>query len=973
MKVQNRKRMSLHAQLSIFFLLLILAVAGSIGGYAYYSSRTMLESITSDLMSRINRDTQSELRHTLDSAAMAVNMVSLTSLPQTQNPTDRLQYLRLMQETLDRSDTLVSIYLGYGSGDFFLLRRLRTPEEIEQFKAPEGTHYILQSIERSMQPPRGQFIYMDAKLQVLLREDKPGYPASYDPRTRSWYKDALSHNQTLISDSYLFFTTQKVGVTISTQAEKTRTVVGVDIALDSLDEALNRQKVTPNTQLALVTPAGKLIAHANVDTEQASKEQEIGDQVLLSIDRSGIPVLAGLVPALKALPQGETYSASESDSNQQWRVSISPLQLLGSTTLYLMMAVPDYELMATVINQRNLSIALTLLILLASIPITITVARTLVNPIKQLAVEAEAIRRFDFSMPISIQSSTLEVDQLAVTMDGMKQTIRRFLSVSESVATEENFDRLLPILLSEAIAFAEAEAGVLYMVDAGNLDPAAALDNNGADLLVKVLPLTVDTHAPLIHEALLDQAPAMGDVDAAVALEMGLARVPGIEKLTYAVVVPLMNRGKHLIGCLLLLRAEAFDVAHVSFIKALSGAAASSLETRELIKAQRELFEAFIQLIAGAIDSKSPYTGGHCLRVPELTKMLARAACEQNAGPFKDFQLTEYEWEAVHVAAWLHDCGKMTTPDYVVDKATKLETIYDRIHEVRMRVEVLKRDAEIASLKRIAEGASETQEKTRLAEELLQLDEDFQFVAHCNEGGEYLEPEKGERLKMIAARTWQRTLDDRIGISYEELQRKMGVAQHNLPVTEQLLSDKPEHLFERTPQNQIAKDNPWGFSMDVPERLYNKGELHNLLVSRGTLTQEDRYKINEHIVQTIIMLNKLPFPKHLRSVPEIAGGHHEKMDGTGYPKRLVRAEMSPVARMMAIADIFEALTAADRPYKRGKTLSESIKIMYRMKQEHHIDPELFDLFLSSGVYLVYAERFMHPEQIDEVAIENYLG
>ena len=414
------------------------------------------------------------------------------------------------------------------------------------------------------------------------------------------------------------------------------------------------------------------------------------------------------------------------------------------------------------------------------------------------------------------------------------------------------------------------------------------------------------------------------------------------------------------------------DNARLSFIEALSGSAAVSLETKELIRAQKQLFEAFITLIAGAIDAKSAYTGGHCARVPELTKMLARAACEQNSGPYKDFSLDEDAWEAVHVAAWLHDCGKVTTPEYVVDKATKLETLYDRIHEIRMRFEVLKRDAEIDCLKAISAGEPEATAHARLSEQLAQLDDDFAFVAACNEGGEFMSPEKQERLQSIAARHWQRTLDDRIGISHEEKQRKEHTPATDLPAMETLLADKPEHRVERLAHDNIAEDNPWGFKMQVPELLYNRGELYNLSVARGTLSEEERYKINEHIVQTLIMLSQLPFPKHLRNVPEIAAGHHEKMDGSGYPKRLRGEDMSPLARMMAIADIFEALTAVDRPYKKGKTLSEAIKIMSLMKKDQHIDPDLFDLFLRSGVYREYAARFMRPEQIDTVDITAYI-
>jgi hypothetical protein len=218
-----------------------------------------------------------------------------------------------------------------------------------------------------------------------------------------------------------------------------------------------------------------------------------------------------------------------------------------------------------------------------------------------------------------------------------------------------------------------------------------------------------------------------------------------------------------------------------------------------------------------------------------------------------------------------------------------------------------------------------------------------------------------------------RTLDDRVGVSWEERSRKDREPARPLPAPERLLADKPEHVVLRPPQERIPADNPWGFRIEMPEHKYNRGELHNLAIGRGTLTAEERYVINDHIVQTIVMLSRLPFPKHLRRAPEFAGGHHEKLDGTGYPKRLAAGEMSLPARAMAIADIFEALTAADRPYKKAKKLSESIRIMDRMRADRHIDPDLFALFLSSGVYREYAEQHLLPEQIDEVDVAPYVA
>ena len=294
----------------------------------------------------------------------------------------------------------------------------------------------------------------------------------------------------------------------------------------------------------------------------------------------------------------------------------------------------------------------------------------------------------------------------------------------------------------------------------------------------------------------------------------------------------------------------------------------------------------------------------------------------------------------MHIAAWMHDCGKVTTPEYVVDKATKLETLYDRIHEIRTRFEVLKCDVWINYWQARALGGDDQQLTSQRDASLSQLDDDFAFVARSNLGGEAMAAADLERLSTIAKHTWTRTLDDRLGVSWEENKRQEGREEQSLPVTECLLDDKPEHLFLRPETELISPDNPSGFKLDVPQFKFNRGELYNLSITRGTLTYEERYIINNHIVQTILMLSHLPFPSYLGNIAEIAGGHHEKMDGSGYPKRLKREEMSLAARMMAIADIFEALTASDRPYKRGKTLSEALKIMTGMCRDAQVSHDI---------------------------------
>jgi HD-GYP domain-containing protein (c-di-GMP phosphodiesterase class II) len=399
--------------------------------------------------------------------------------------------------------------------------------------------------------------------------------------------------------------------------------------------------------------------------------------------------------------------------------------------------------------------------------------------------------------------------------------------------------------------------------------------------------------------------------------------------------------------------------------------------TARLLKAKQEietLFTAITELIPGAIDAKSPYTGGHCKRVPVVAAMLAKAAHASSDPPFVDFSMdTPDQWREFETAAKLHDCGKITTPEYVVDKATKLETIYNRVHEIRMRFEVLLRDAEIdLCRRRLAGEIDDDALKSELAQRRQQIVDDFAFVAQCNIGGEFMADETIERLAEIGKRTWVRHLDDRLGISQDEAALKSGRPPAPLPTIEPLLADKPEHIIPRT-QADPFYGNSYGFRMQVPEHQYNLGEFYNLSIRKGTLSPEDRFKINEHIVQTIIMLEQLPFPETMQAVADIAGAHHETMIGTGYPRRLKKEQMSIPARIMAIADIFEALTAADRPYKSPKTLNQALRIMSFMRDDQHIDAELFDLFLTSGIHQTYAEQHLKPTQIEAVDIGQYLS
>lgn len=579
-------------------------------------------------------------------------------------------------------------------------------------------------------------------------------------------------------------------------------------------------------------------------------------------------------------------------------------------------------------------------------------------------------------------------------------SFKRLIDIGIALSSEKDSNRLMETILLEAKGIGQADGGTLYIRNREDkLDftimrtdslGIASGGTTGNEINLPAVAMYLDDGEPNLKNLasfVANTGETVNLEDAYATTEFDLSGTKKFDESTgyksiSFLTVPLKNNTGRVIGVLQLLNSldqegnvRPFSTEIQPLIEALASQAAVSLENQNLLESQKNLLDSFIELMASAVDAKSPYTGGHCQRVPELTEMLTEAACKSKLPPFADFDLNEEEWYELHIGAWLHDCGKVTTPEYVVDKATKLETMTDRIHEIRTRFEVLKRDRIIAYQKQLLGDVEDNEVlKYALEKDLAQLDDDFAFIAECNLGGEFMEQERLDRLKQISGHEWSRTLDDRIGISFDEAKRKNRTEAPELPVTERLLSDRPDHIVEHDVVVHSADpNNPYGFKVDVPEHKYNLGEVYNLSVARGTLTNEERFKINDHIVQTIVMLENLPFPKHLERVPEIAGGHHEKMDGTGYPKKIMGGEMSIPARIMAIADVFEALTAADRPYKKPKTLSESIKIMGFMVKDQHLDPDLFQLFLISGVYKDYAERFLEPSQIDEVDVGQYLS
>jgi HD-GYP domain-containing protein (c-di-GMP phosphodiesterase class II) len=778
-------------------------------------------------------------------------------------------------------------------------------------------------------------------------------------------------------------------------------VLDTDLDLPALNRFLRAVSAEYRVELQIVElgEAPRLLGGKTVDGAPSAPSAELADLI-----------------AASAAPEGFVDQAPLG-GGRHW-VGARRMTLPGGVQWMVVVSRPASAIDASLRRQLLEVGGMGVVLVLALALISARLARRFGQPLRELEQNVAAIEQRGANAPVVLGAATRafqETLHLGQGLERMSQALRQReedLSVSNQelratagdlvtartklaqivdngirLGRERDRDKLLRDVLFGARDIAHCQAATLF-IRTEQQTLRFALRTSDDELPSFEIPLYDHNGEPVhqyvsTHVALTAQSVVIDDVYAETRFDLSGTRAfseaSGM-RVVSMLTVPLYPREGEVIGILQMLNCLdpdtgavlPFDPETVGFIEALAAQSAVTIENQNLLLAQKELMDAMIKVIAGAIDAKSAYTGGHCERVPELALMLAEAATQVKHGPLAEFGFhTEDEWTEFRIGAWLHDCGKMTTPEYVVDKATKLETLYNRIHEVRTRFEVLLRDAEIATHRAIAAGQEADSAWAAFETRQAQLQADFAFVAETNLGAESMAPGSAERIRAIAGQTWWRHFDDRIGLSHGEETRLAGVPAPALPALETLLADKPQHIVPRGKDAEL--DPKHGFQVQVPEHLYHHGEIHNLCIARGTLTEEERFKINEHIIQTIVMLDGMPFPKHLRRVPEYAGTHHETLIGTGYPRKLTAQQMSVPSRIMAIADIFEALTASDRPYKKAKTLSECIRILSFFKKDRHIDPVLFDLFLTSGVYRRYAERYLRPEQIDEVNIQPYLG
>lgn len=935
---------SLQWLVALAIMLGMLLLGAGLAWQGYRGIQQALVAAAGDAAQQLGKTIDERARRLVEPVQSSIRLLAFN--PAADNLAQRLDRLPQLIESLNANTMLSAAYVGYPNGEFLLVRRLKEAQLLQRFAAPAGTSFLVQSVSRGDDGAMlGEWRFYDPALTLLKSEVKPDY--HYDPRVRPWFAEAFGQSGTVLTRPYVFFTTREIGMTLAQRSVDGASVIGMDVSVDDLSSETGDLRMTAGTEIAVVDGQGSVVAYPDL----ARVIVREGEAVRLSrITELGIPSLERLF----SNPPQSTRPEAFQVEGKTWYGMREQLTTLAGQDLQVLIAVPAHELLAGA-RQELLgqllwaAVLMAVLLLLGGL-----LGRRIGRPLRLLADQVSALASFDFSREVGIKSRVTEVRELSRVLGRMSGTIRNFQAITLTLSRENQLERMLDGVLGHLVDAADASAGAVYLLDAERdlLRLATACRSDGYP---DELPIGERDHGQLAN---------------------AVTRALALEGRSHAVV--LNDRSHALLGILVLqLDSEQLGEPFRRFVEELSGAAAVAIETRQLVEAQRRLLDAMIKLLADAIDAKSPYTGGHCERVPQLAQMLLDKVVAADAGPFAGFSMTEAERYEFRVAAWLHDCGKVTSPEYVVDKATKLETLYNRIHEVRTRFEVLWRDAELTYWKGVASGGDRQALQRALDQSQAELQDAFAFVAKANIGGEFMQEEDIERLHHIGQRRWQRHFDNRLGISRDEEQRFAGVPPVQLPVDEPLLADRNEHRVPWGPRKPpVVKGDPrnaWGFDMRLPANASDHGELYNLSIRRGTLNDEERFKINEHIVQTIVMLSSLPFPRHLRRVPDIAGNHHERMDGNGYPRRLGKADLGIAERVMAIADIFEALTAADRPYKAAKTLSESVKILVFMARDNHVDGELLRLFLSSGVYREYGERFLRAEQMDEVDVGYWLG
>jgi HD-GYP domain-containing protein (c-di-GMP phosphodiesterase class II) len=518
------------------------------------------------------------------------------------------------------------------------------------------------------------------------------------------------------------------------------------------------------------------------------------------------------------------------------------------------------------------------------------------------------------------------VDEVTVYAERLGGQIKKLSDIGRALSGVYDLNTLLEMIVDQARSFTNADAGTLYIVEDNTLRFQIVQNDS---LKIRMGGKTGET-IPFPPVELKES-----NVSAFVALKGTSVNIPdvydtdlfdftGPKKFDQStgyrsksmLVVPMKNHDNDVIGVLQLLNATnptnkqviAFSQDYENLSESLASQAAVSITNAKLISNMTELFEAFVKVMATAIDEKSPVTGGHIRRVADLTLTMAEVIHNHDGGTFKDITFSPDQMYELRIAAYMHDIGKVTSPVEIVEKAKKLQTIFDRIHYVRLRMDYMiqkvkleGQEKKIALLEKKADTSEIKKIEADSEKQILELEEIRAFINKCNEPGEFLEDETLERLKEISQKTY----------------------------------------FDNEGQEQpfITED-----------------ELVNLSIRRGSITEAERKKMQDHAAVTLRMLKQIPFTKKLKNIPSFAGAHHEFINGKGYPLGLKGDEIPFEGKLMAVTDIAEALTASDRPYKKAMPLETVYRILRSMSEKGELDSELVELFIGQEIYKIYQEK-----------------
>lgn len=903
---------------------------------AHLAIEKFAEQLTLSMSSRINE----KMRSFIDVSAANIHRLTHAPLGKHDDYTHRSQKIVDFINVLNSSPVVSAIYTAYPDGTFIIVRSISNKNSYENEIYPDKAEYILilSDVNKSN---FNDYYFFSLDADFVSKMEIKG--DDFDPRVRDWYRLAQESPGPHLSDPYYFFNTSVSGISLSEKARQEDVVLGMDIDLSMLGDQMRHYRPTANAEYAIVAEGKGVVARAKYNNYD---NLNIASNYIDPID-----ILMEIFP-----PNGRSVSFEA--ENKHWFGVNIPLASIGDGNFRLFVAIPDSDLTVDLWADFRQQAVIAGIFTFGLMILGWFIGKWVGASVARVTAHARHLSNFDFVEPPSSGSRILEVRDLENALASMGGAMRNFLSTVEAIGTEPQLDRMLDRVLQHTVLATRSTLGAVYLHDATGheLEFAASAYRGGhgekesGEEFPEKLPITA-----------LDVARPSG---------LGLpGHSPWIK-------VPLTDRADKPVGLLLLCSPDTGigdKATFRHFVIRLSSAVSATIETRHLVETQQRLFNGIIHLMADAIDAKSPYTGSHCRRVPELAIMMVDEMRRSGHSPYGPYHPSEQQRYAFRLGAWLHDCGKIISPESIVEKATKLEAVYNRIHEVRTRFEVLWRDAEIAHLQRLVAGEDETSSAALRDAEQAQLQDDFAFVASCNIGGEFIADEDLARLLVISGKTWTRHFSDRAGLSREEAERVAGISEPILPVVEQLLADRPEHGIawdkHRPPVEKDDPANLYGFDMHLPLLAQNLGEIHNLSIKRGTLTSEDRFRVNAHVVQTFIMLHSLPWPDELKIVPEMAATHHERMDGEGYPFRMDAHKLTLEERVMAIADVFEALTAADRPYKPPIPFGDALAIMTNMAMEGHLDPLLMRRFLETRMWEHYGRLFLGVKQPDPVDVD----